>query len=189
MTSVSRSPSPQTCYAISRHGEAHRTVEAYAYDLGYFWRFLVARGLSWEEFRLAYALELLEELRVTPSSRRVQRLGFSLATTVAGRPTVRLAPATVNWMLAAVSSFYEYAVLSGRRERENPIEQRLDCASERVSDRHGPFMDGASRQRPVRRTVCVKTVQAVPTPLDHEQVAALFGALRRQRDRSRCPSP
>lgn len=53
-------------------------------------------GLSWEESRPAHALELLEALRVTPSGRCVQRFGLSLATTVAGRPAVRLAPATVN---------------------------------------------------------------------------------------------
>lgn len=163
---------------LAARGCSPNTIEAYAYDLGHFWRFLGARGLSWEEFRPGHALELLEVLRLTPSHRRVQRLGLSLATTVAGRPAVRLAPATVNRVLAAVSSFYEYAVLSGRLERENPIEQRPDRASERVSDRHRPFMDGASRQRPVRRTVRVKTVQAIPRPLDDAQVSALFGALR-----------
>jgi len=169
---------------LAARGCSPNTVEAYAYDLGHFWRFLGTRGLSWEQFRPAHALELLEALRVTPSSRRAQRLGLSLATTVAGRPALRLAPATVNRALAAVSSFYEYAVLSGRLERENPIEQRPDRAAEFVSDRHRPFMDGASRQRPVRRTVRVKTVQAVPRPLDDQQVAALLGALRCRRDRA-----
>jgi len=168
---------------LAARGCSPNTVEAYAYDLGHFWRFLGTRGLSWQ-FWPAHALELLEALRVTPSSRRAQRLGLSLATTVAGRPALRLAPATVNRALAAVSSFYEYAVLSGRLARENPIEQRPDRAAEFVSDRYRPFMDGASRQRPVRRTVRVKTVQAVPRPLDDQQVAALFGALRCRRDRA-----
>jgi site-specific recombinase XerD len=169
---------------LAARGCSPNTIEAYAYDLAHFWRYLAARELSWQEFRPAHALELLEALRATPSRRRVQRLGLSVATTVAGRPAIRLAPATVNRTLAAVSSFYEYAVLSGRLERENPIERHADHASERVSDRHRPFMDGASCQRPVRRAVRVKTVQAVPRPLDDAQVAALLGALRGRRDRA-----
>jgi site-specific recombinase XerD len=169
---------------LAARGCSPNTIEAYAYDLAHFWRYLAARGLSWEEFRAPHALELLEALRGTPSRRRVQRLGLSLATTVAGKPAVRLAPATVNRVLAAVSSFYEYAVLSGRIERENPIERRADLAGSRVSDRHRPFMDGASHQRPVRRTVRVKTVQAVPRPLDDAQVTGLLGALRCRRDRA-----
>jgi integrase len=169
---------------LAARGCSPNTIEAYAYDLAHFWRFLVAKGMSWEEFRPAHALELLEALRATPSRRRVQRLGLSVATTVAGRPAIRLAPATVNRVLAAVSSFYEYAVMSGQLGRENPLERRADHASARVSDRHRPFMDGASRQRPVRRTVRVKTVQAVPRPLGDVQVTALLGALRCRRDRA-----
>jgi integrase len=45
-------------------------------------------------------------------------------------------------------------------------------------------MEGASRQRPVRRSVRVKTVQRLPRPLSDDQVAALWGALRCQRDRA-----
>jgi hypothetical protein len=70
---------------LAARGCSPNTVEAYANDLGHFWRFLAARGLSWEEFRPAQALELLEALRVTPSGRRVQRLGLNLATTAAGK--------------------------------------------------------------------------------------------------------
>ena len=45
-------------------------------------------------------------------------------------------------------------------------------------------MGAASRQRPVRRAVRVKTVQHLPRPLSEKQVAALFGPLRRCRDRA-----
>jgi integrase/recombinase XerD len=90
----------------------------------------------------------------------------------------------VNRVLAAVSSFYEYLILAGRLEGANPIEKRPDPALARVAERHRPFMGRASRQRPVRRAVRVKTVQPVPRPLGEAQVDALLGQLRCVRDRT-----
>ena len=81
------------------------------------------------------------------------------------RGATKLAPSTVNRILAAVSSFYEYVTLAGMFERLNPIEKRPDPALQRISERHRPFMGGASRQQPVRRAVRVKTVQRVPRPI------------------------
>jgi len=160
------------------------TLVAYAHDLQHLWRFLAEHGLGWEEFRPPYALELLEYLRRTPSQRPVQRLGLTLATVADGEPATHLAPPTINRILAAVSSFYEYTILAGKLSQQNPIEKRPDPSQRRVSERHRPFMEGASRQRPVRRSVRVKTVQRLPRPLSDTQVVALLGALRCHRDRA-----
>ena len=99
-------------------------------------------------------------------------------------PATKLAASTVNRILAAVSSFYEYVILAGLFERLNPIEKRPDPALARVSERHRPFMGRASRQRPIRRAVRVKTLQRVPRPLSEAQVAALLEQLRSKRDRA-----
>jgi integrase len=160
------------------------TVTAYAYDLRHLWTFLAAAGLAWQEFRPPDALGLLEHLRAVPNRRPRQRLALTVATLDAAGPGTRLAPATVNRVLAAVSSFYEYAILTGLLEAANPIEQRPDPALARVAARHRPFAGRASRQRPVRRSVRVKTVQRVPRPLEAAQVAALLGQLRCRRDRA-----
>ncbi|MGO4647658.1 tyrosine-type recombinase/integrase [Nocardia sp. 2YAB30] len=95
-----------------------------------------------------------------------------------------MAATTVNRILAAVSSFYEYTILAGLLDRTNPIEKRPDPALARVSERHRPFMGRASRQRPIRRAVRVKTVQRVPRPMDDERVAALLKQLHSSRDRA-----
>jgi integrase len=99
-------------------------------------------------------------------------------------PATKLAATTVNRILAAVSSFYEYVILAGMFERLNPIQKRPDPALQRVSERHRPFMGGASRQRPIRRAVRVKTVQRVPRPLSEAQVRALLAQLGSRRDRA-----
>jgi len=109
---------------------------------------------------------------------------LTVATHADGQPARRLAPATVNRALAAVSSFYEYAILAGVWDRANPIEKRPDPALAVVGERHRPFMGRASRQRPVRRAMRVKTPQRVPRPLSDGQVQALLGALRGVRDRA-----
>jgi integrase len=169
---------------LNARGCSPNTASAYAHDLLHFYRFLALNALSIEAFGPAESLGLLEYLRMTPSRRPARRLGLVLATTLAGQSATRLAPTTINRVFAAVSSFYEYLILAGDWRAENPIQQRPDPSLARVSERHRPFMGAASRQRPVRRAVRVKTVQHLPRPLSEKQVAALFGSLRRWRDRA-----
>ena len=160
------------------------TLVAYAYDLRHLWLFLADRGLAWQELRPRHALDLLGYLRAVSSRRPRQRLSLAVATRDAAGPTTQLAPGTVNRILAAVSSFYEYALLAGLIETVNPIEQRPDPALARVANRHRPFMGSVSQQRPVRRSVRVKTIQRVPRPLDDGQIEALLKELRSLRDRA-----
>jgi integrase len=155
------------------------TLCAYAHDLLHFYQFLELTGLNVDAFGPPESLTLLEYLRRVPSRRPTGRLDLVLTTTSAsGGSATRLAPATVNRIFAAISSFYEYLIVSGRWPTENPIQQRPDPALARVSDRHRPFMGLASHQRPVRRVVRVRTIQRLPRPLDEEQVAALLGSLK-----------
>lgn len=160
------------------------TMVSYAYDLRHLWRFFAERDLSWDRFGPPDAIPLLEYLRAVPSRRPRQRMSLTVATIDGGVPATKLAGTTVNRVLAAVSSFYEYLILAGRLDRANPIEKRPDPALTRVAERHRPFMGRASRQRPVRRAVRVKTVQQVPRPMDEHQVEALLAQLRCLRDKA-----
>src|SRR5258707_12244563 len=67
---------------------------------------------------------------------------------------------------------------------ENPIQKREDLATSRVSERHRPFMGGASRQRPIRRIVRVKTVERLPRPMSDYQVQQLLSSLTCLRDKA-----
>jgi integrase len=158
------------------------TLVSYAYDLRHLWRFFDRDGLTWEEFAPRHSIALLEYLRSVSSRRPRQRM--TLTVVDADGPATKLAASTVNRILAAVSSFYEYVILAGLFERLNPIEKRPDPALQRVSERHRPFMGRASRQRPVRRAVRVKSVQRVPRPLGDDQVEALLEQLHSRRDQA-----
>jgi integrase len=171
---------------LRARGYSPNTLAAYIYDLRHFMMFLQEQHLTYQEFAPPHALLFLEYLSTVPNQKQVQRLGPVLSTTTDnGCSATRLAPATINRTFAAVSAFYEYLILSGRLlDRENPIQLIDDLASAHVPGRHQPFMGRASRQRPVRRVVRVKTVQRIPRPMTDEQVNQLLDSLRLWRDKA-----
>jgi len=160
------------------------TLSAYAHDLLHFYRFLEQGNLTIQSFGPPQSLALLEYLRTVSSRRPAHRLDLVLATSTDGRSSTRLAPATINRVFAAVSSFYEYLIVSGHWLVQNPIQQRPDPALARVAERNRSFIGPASRQHPIRRVVRVKTAQRVPRPLESDHVQALLGSLRTWRDRA-----
>ena len=170
---------------LRARGYSPNTLSAYAYDLLHFMTWLELQQLSYQEFTPARSLLFLEYLFTLPSRGAAQRLALVLCTTDQGNPATRLSPATINRIFAAVSSFYEFLIVSDQFPYpENPIVKVDDPAYARVSDRHRPFMGRGSSQRPVRRTVHVKTVQPVPRPMTDEQVSQLLASLRLKRDKA-----
>jgi integrase len=170
---------------LSARGYSPNTLSAYAYDLLHFFRFLSRQNLTWEDFTPALSLAFLEYLRQVSSHKRVQRLGLTLCAPDTQPPATHLSSATINRILAAVSSFYEYLILSAHWQKtENPILKEFDHESIRVRDRHRPALGGASRQQPVRRVIRVRTVQRVPRPLTDEQVTQLFNSFHSLRDKA-----
>jgi integrase len=161
------------------------TTAAYAYDLQHFYRFLTQTGLTLDTFKPPQALTFLNYLRSITTRRHSQRRQLVRVALDQDAPATYLAATTINRILAAVSSFYEYLIVTGQFVAgENPIQQQPDPAQHFVSDRHRPFLGHAVPQRPVRRLVRVKTVEHVPRPLPPEQVQQLLGSFRRLRDQA-----
>ena len=158
------------------------TLIAYAHDLQHLWRFFHSQNMTWKTLKPHQAVDLLTYLRSLSSSHPVQRLGLALATTDQGRPSRHLAPKTINRILAAVSSFYEYTIVTGRFQAANPLEKVPDLMALHLTERHQSFLGGIRRQHPIRRRIGVRTVDRLPRPLESHQVSALLGALRSRRD-------
>jgi len=176
----------QFLHHLSARGYSPNTISAYAYDLLHFTQFLSQQLLTFEEFTPAHSLAFLDYLSHIPSRGQAHRAGLVLCTTTEnGRSTTRLSPPTINRIFAAVTTFYEYLIVSGQlTSRENPILKIDDPISARVSDHHRPFMGNASKQRPIRRAVRVRTVQRVPRPMSEEQVKQLLDSLHLLRDKA-----
>ena len=164
---------------LADSGYSPNTVVAYAYDLRHLAMFLVATETAIDNFRSSSALEFLGYLRRVPSRRSAQRLGLTVAT---GESRL-LSGATVQRVLAATSSFFEWAIAAEEyTAADNPMQKRVDEALRQVPERREPFVGAASRQRPLRRTVRVRLPLRLPRPLTAEDVDALLAATTPLRD-------
>jgi site-specific recombinase XerD len=164
---------------LSDSGYSPNSLCAYAYDLRHLAVFLDRRAMTWSEFTPVVALDFLGYLRRLPSRRPAQRLGLTVATEQ-GR---LLSGATVQRILAATSSFFEWAIAAEEYAgADNPMQTRVDTALGRVPDRHQPFVGTASRQQPVRRTVRVRLPIRLPRPMKPDEVDALLASTTTIRD-------
>lgn len=164
---------------LADSGYSPNTLCAYAYDLRRLFLFCTECDLAWTEFRPSTTFEYLGYLRRVSSRGPAQQLGLA-ATVAEGRC---LSAATVARILAATSSFYEWAIaveLYGGVD--NPLQKRDDPALAKVLDRHRPFVGDASRQRPIRRAVRVRLPIRLPRPLSIEAVEALVADMTSLRD-------
>jgi len=108
--------------------------------LCHFLRFLAHQHLTYQDFTPSRSLALLDHLRTLSTRKATQQLTPVLATTTAdGLPARHLAPTTINRIFAAISSFYEYLIVAGQFDHENPLLKIPDPALARVSERHRPF--------------------------------------------------
>lgn len=168
---------------LNDRGFSPNTLRAYGYDLKCLFTFLAQEGMDYRDFRPPDALRLLGFLRRRPSRRAAQRLGLTVVVGGEDLPGRLLSPATVNRILAAVSSFFDWAIVAEEYAGDtSPMQKVVDPALARVPDRHQPFMGRASRQQPTRRVVTVKRPLRLPRPIGSDELDVFLGGLKRLRD-------
>lgn len=168
---------------VSLRGCSPNTVLAYAYDLAHLWRFFATAGLEWDRLTPQRAPELLAYLRSIQSLRRGAAVGPVLAMDAGEQPpSPTLSPRSVNRALAAVSAYYDWAILCGRLDGVNPIARVTERSAMMAADRHRPFLTGIAVRSPSARVLRVRTARRLPRPLDAEQIARLLPELRTRRD-------
>ena len=168
---------------VALRGCSPNTVLAYAYDLAHLWRFFATTDLNWDRLVLERAPDLLAHLRSIRSARRGAAAGPVLAVSAGEPPPApTLSPRSVNRALAAISAFYDWAILCGRYDGVNPIARVTERSAMMATDRHRPFLTGIAPRPPSAKVLRVRTPRRLPRPLDNEQIARLLPQLRIRRD-------
>ena len=143
------------------------TVEAYARDLAAFWSFLGERGLEWDRVSVAELGEF---------AAWAQRPAENVV--VISEQAAKRSASTVNRMLTAVVSFYEF---QGRRG--SALAEQLVVRTRSGRGGYKPFLHGIVRTRPRGQAVRLPERQRLPRTLGLEQVAAVIDCQQRLRDR------
>jgi integrase/recombinase XerD len=145
------------------------TLRAYAHHLKLFWEYIQTHRLEWSAVGFGELSEFLAWLR-DPIPEGVSRLSPRES---------RRAESTINAILAAVSSFYDF-----HERRGTVTAPPLYKAS---TSRHRPykrFLEGIGRQKPPReRLLKLKPPKREPKTLTPDEVAHLVEACIRLRDK------
>lgn len=151
---------------LEARGCSPNTIVSYLYDLRRFYAFLNEAKLTVDEFRPKHTINFLAFLNNIQPKRR--KVAYFPSLVHHGLSTM-----TINRILAAVSTFFEYLVLSGY---EGVANNPLDASA-------GNGRVGKAR-RPARRLIRLRRIHRIPRPLTDEQVARLLEVIVRLRDRA-----
>ncbi len=153
-----------------------RTVRTYGYGLLAFARWLAASGLSVEAVGTCEVLDFLAACRQESVRGRPGPNVLDLN----GNRTDRLAPASINLRLAAVTGLYEYRAMSDP-SCSSPIPKGRPSSWFAPGERSGLLAHTKRRPAP-RSRLRVRTPRRLPRALDAGEVTRLLGGLRTRRD-------
>lgn len=149
-------------------GRSPTTARAYAFSLQFWFEFLSAARVAWDEARAEHVSRFVAWLRAPAPNVVVLEGG-----------NARRAAPTVNRHLAALFSFYDYHARNGVALAKALVEWRR-------SNRGGykPFLHHVSAGRPVpTRPLRLPEARRLPRTLSEEQVLAIVCACEHLRDR------
>jgi len=144
------------------------TIHMYCTHLKLFWEFLRDRDMTWSGVGVAEIADFMHWLR-DPYPRIV-----SMETRYTHR-----SDATINAILAAVSSFYDFQARLDT-VKEVPL-YRFQALSQRT---YKPFLHHITKSKPVKtRLIKAKVAKRLPKTLGTDEVRRLIDACERTRDR------
>ncbi len=158
---------------LCARGYAPGTLRGYAFDLLNFGRFLGERGVTMVEVVPSDLFDYLDwQQRLTSSKGvKVVRLGDRRGP----------APATMNRRIAAVRGLFEFAVISGLREK-NPVPAPRRAGGLRSRPRG--LLGHVGSRRPRSDGRLVRQPRRLPESLDPTEVGTFLADLETHRDRA-----
>ena len=167
---------------LAARGCSPNTVRAYAYDLRRVWLFFQVAGIEWRRFSAADAAELL--LHLAGSSTAGGRSDDQADGAFSPRGHARLSRASINRILAATTSFCDWAIFTERMTPPNPMRHSRAARPMNTTERHRPFLAGIARGGEGARVLRLRPVVRLPRPLGERCVRELLEALPSLRDRA-----
>jgi site-specific recombinase XerD len=145
------------------------TVKNYACHLKLFWEFLSDKKIEWEKVTLDHLAQFIAWLR------RGDRPGV----TNINNDGARRKEKTINTIISAVASFYDY------QQRVGSLDQiPLFRTQFNPRKRYKPFLHHVSKKEPERRSVLkLREPKTHPKTLTKDQVEQLIGAANNRRDK------
>ncbi len=158
---------------LHARGYSPGTLRGYAFDLLNFSRFLAERGASVDGVVPTDFFDYLDwqQRGKTSKGAKVVRLGDRRGP----------APATMNRRIAAVRGLFEYAVISGMREK-NPVPTPRRASGLRA--RPQGLLGHVGTRRPRSDGRLVRQPHRLPESLDPQEVSAFVADLGTHRDRA-----
>src|SRR5580698_6369388 len=146
---------------LHRLGRSPNTVRAYAHHLQAFWAFLVEQCHDWRSLKLIQLAEFVSWVRAATRGGGGHR-----------------SDATINLILAAIGSFYEY---QDRLGVETAISRSRRFGAKSP---YKPFLHHISRTQSLRHAVMqVRATRRLPRVFSAQEVQTLLNACMRLRDR------
>jgi len=163
------------------------TIRSYAFDLLRWFRFLDGQLVDWERAERLDVRAFVDHMRETPTAQSLRRSGIGAKwPSSEGRVDVAETPApfaarTINHQLSVLFGFYEHACAAHLGPLVNPVPAQRTRGGGRPHAHHNPMEEFTTRHRGSYRQ---KTPRPVWRGLSDDAAAALFGALRSNRDRA-----
>jgi site-specific recombinase XerD len=154
-----------------------RTIEAYAFDLLAFARWLLSEGIALEAVTTDAVVRYLAACRSAPVRGRPGGNVYSIRD---GRNT-GYAATTVNRRLAAVSGFFGYREMLDPDAR-SPVPRGRETRRVARGERSGEL--GHLGRPRARSRLRLREPRRLPRALDRDELRALIGSFRSQRDRA-----
>jgi site-specific recombinase XerD len=154
-----------------------RTVEAYAYDLLSFVRFLVSESVALETVTTDVVVRYLAACRKAPVRGRPGGNVYSIRD---GR-NAGFAASTVNRRLAAISGLFSYREML-EPEARSPVPRGREARYAARGERSGE-LGHLSRPQP-RSRLRLREPRRLPRGLDRDELRGLIGSFRTDRDRA-----